>query len=268
MRARVRKAVFPAAGLGTRFLPATKALPKEMLPLVDRPMIEYVVEEAVESGITEIIVVYRPDKHALKEHFADFGRKVRFRYAIQKKPRGLGDAVLAARRLVGDEPFAVLLADDVISDAPTPCLRQLLEVFEKHREPVLAVERVPRETVGRYGIVKAAALGGRVWEIEDLVEKPSPEQAPSDLAIIGRYVLGPDIFPLLARTKPGARGEVQLTDALRALRGRRPMYGVQFEGRRYDTGDKLGFLQATVELALARPEFADSFRAFLRSLRL
>jgi len=264
----VRKAVFPAAGLGTRFLPATKAQPKEMLPLVDTPMIQYVVEEAVASGIAEIIVVYRLDKQSIKRHFNDFDKKVTFRYAIQPKPRGLGHAVLAARRLVGNEPFAVLLGDDIVSDAPKPCLRQLLDVFEKHREPVVAVERVPRETVGRYGVIDGLKIGERVWEINDLVEKPKPEEAPSDLAIIGRYVLTPDVFPILARTRPGARGEIQLTDALRALRRRRPMYAVEFEGRRYDTGDKLGFLQATVELALARPDLGDAFRAYLKTLRL
>ena len=266
----VRKAVFPAAGLGTRFLPATKAQPKEMLPLVDTPMIQYVVEEAVASGITDIIVVYRPDKRSIKQHFAasDFGTRVRFRYAIQDKPKGLGHAVLAARRLVGNEPFAVLLGDDIVGDAPTPCLRQLLDVFEKHREPVIAVERVPREQVGRYGVIDGRRISDRVWEIKGLVEKPRPEEAPSEMAIIGRYVLTPDIFPLLAKTKPGARGEIQLTDALTALRRRRPMYALEFEGRRHDTGDKLGFLQATVELALARPDLGDAFRAYLKALHL
>ena len=270
MSTRVRKAVFPAAGLGTRFLPATKAQPKEMLPLVDKPMIQYVVEEAVASGITEIIIVYRPDKRSIKHHFerSDLGKRVRFRYAIQPKPRGLGHAVLAARRLVGGEPFAVLLGDDIVEDAPQPCLRQLLDVFEKYGAPVVAVERVPREVIHRYGVIGGVEIGERVWEITDLVEKPLAEEAPSDRAIIGRYVFTPDIFPVLARTRPGARGEIQLTDALRALHRRRPIYAVEFEGRRYDTGDKLGFLQATVELALARPDLADAFRAYLKSLRL
>ena len=267
---RVRTAVFPAAGLGTRFLPATRAQPKEMLPLVDKPMIQYVVEEAVASGITDIIVVYRPDKRSIRSHLdaSDFGARVKFRYAIQEKPRGLGHAVLAARRQMGNEPFAVLLGDDIVSDAPKPCLRQLLDLFEKHRQPVIAVERVPREQVGRYGVIDALKITDRVWEIKDLVEKPTPEEAPSDLAIIGRYVLTPDVFPILAKTKPGARGEIQLTDALQALARRRPMYALEFEGRRHDTGDKLGFLRATVEFALAHPDLAPAFRAYLKSLQL
>ncbi len=286
----VRKGVFPAAGLGTRFLPATKAQPKEMLPLVDKPMIQYVVEEAVASGLSEIIIVTGRGKRAIEDHFDaafeleyylnDRGKVEELAqiktiselasvsYVRQKEPLGLGHAILCARALVGDEPFAVFLGDDIIGAAPAPCMRQLLDVFERYGGPVLAVERVPREHLGRYGVIASRPLGGNVYEILDLVEKPRPQEAPSDLAIIGRYVLTPDLFGILAETPAGAGGEIQVTDALRALRARRPMYAVQFEGRRYDTGDKLGFLKATVEFALARPDLADEFRAYLKSLRL
>ena len=290
MNATVRKGVFPAAGLGTRFLPATKAQPKEMLPLVDKPMIQYVVEEAVASGLSEIIIVTGRGKRAIEDHFDaafeleyylnDRGKVdelaqiktiselASVSYVRQKEPLGLGHAILCARPLVGDEPFGVFLGDDIIGAAPVPCMRQLLDVFERHGGPVLAVERVPRERLGRYGVIRPRHLGGNVYEILDLVEKPRAQEAPSDLAIIGRYVLTPDIFGILAETPAGANGEIQLTDALRTLRARRPMYAVAFEGRRYDTGDKLGFLKATVEFALARPDLADEFRAYLKSLPL
>jgi UTP--glucose-1-phosphate uridylyltransferase len=286
----VRKGVFPAAGLGTRFLPATKAQPKEMLPLVDKPMIQYVVEEAVASGLSEIIIVTGRGKRAIEDHFDgsfeleyylnDRGKTEELAqiktiselasvsYVRQKEPLGLGHAILCARALVGDEPFAVFLGDDIIGAAPSPCMRQLLDAFERFGGPVLAVERVPRERLRQYGVIAPRPLGGNVYEILDLVEKPRVEEAPSDLAIIGRYVLTPDVFAILAETPAGKNGEVQLTDALRTLRGRRPMYAVQFEGRRYDTGDKLGFLKATVEFALARPDLGDEFRAYLKSLNL
>jgi UTP--glucose-1-phosphate uridylyltransferase len=286
----VRKAVFPAAGLGTRFLPATKAQPKEMLPLVDKPTIQYVVEEAVASGLTEIIIVTGRGKRAIEDHFdaaveLEYFLKARGRadelariktiselasvcYVRQKEPLGLGHAILCARPLVGDEPFAVFLGDDVIGGADKPCMRQLLDAFDYYGGPVIGVERVPRERIEQYGVIAARPLGGNVFEITDLVEKPRPEDAPSDLAIIGRYVLTPDVFDLLAKTAPDSRGEIQLTDGLRRLRERRPMYAVAFEGTRYDTGDKLGFLKATVEFALARPDLADQFRAYLKSLKL
>ena len=285
----VRKAVFPAAGLGTRFLPATKAQPKEMLPLVDKPMIQYVVEEAVASGLSEIIIVTGRGKRAIEDHFDaafeleyylnDRGKVEELAqiktiselasvsYVRQKEPLGLGHAILCARALVGDEPFAVFLGDDIIA-ARVPCMRQLLDVFERYDEPVLAVERVPRERLSQYGVIAARQVAATVYEILDLVEKPRPSEAPSDLAIIGRYVLTPDLFGILADTQPDARGEIQLTDALRTLRARRPMYAVAFEGKRFDTGDKLGFLKATVEFALARPDLADAFRAYLKSLGL
>jgi UTP--glucose-1-phosphate uridylyltransferase len=285
---KVRKAVFPAAGLGTRFLPATKAQPKEMLPLVDKPMIQYVVEEAVASGLSEIIIVTGRGKRAIEDHFdsafeleyylndrgkADELAQIKtiselasVSYVRQREPLGLGHAILCARPLVGDEPFAVFLGDDIIGATPRPCMRQLLDVSDRHEAPVLAVERVPQQRIHQYGVIKARQLESRVHEILDLVEKPKAKDAPSDLAIIGRYVLPPEIFELLAGTRADARGEIQLTDALRLLRARRPMYAVEFEGRRYDTGDKLGFLKATVEFALARPDLSDEFRSYLKTL--
>jgi UTP--glucose-1-phosphate uridylyltransferase len=287
---KIRKAVFPAAGLGTRFLPATKAQPKEMLPLVDKPTIQYVVEEAVASGLSEIVIVTGRNKRAIEDHFDaafeleyylnDRGKLEELAqiktiselasvsYVRQKEPLGLGHAILCARSLVGDEPFGVFLGDDIIGSAPTPCMRQLLDVFERQGGPVLAIQRVPRQQTQQYGVIAGRNIGGNVWQIDDLVEKPTPAEAPSDLAIIGRYVLTPDLFPILAETAADKRGEIQLTDALRTLRQRRPMYAVAFEGKRYDTGDKLGFLKATVEFALARPDLADEFRAYLRSLSL
>src|SRR5438874_2001238 len=286
----VRKGVFPAAGLGTRFLPATKAQPKEMLPLVDKPMIQYVVEEAVASGLSEIIIVTGRNKRAIEDHFDaafeleyylnDRGKMDELAqiktiselasvcYVRQKEPLGLGHAILCARSLVGDEPFSVFLGDDIIGGAAIPCMRQLLDVFEKYDGPVIAVERVPREHIHLYGVIAARPVAGNVYEILDLVEKPRAAEAPSDLAIIGRYVLTPDLFPLLAETAEDRSGEIQLTTALRALRRRRPIYALAFEGKRYDTGDKLGFLRSTVEFALARPDLADEFRAYLKGLDL
>jgi UTP--glucose-1-phosphate uridylyltransferase len=286
----VRKGVFPAAGLGTRFLPATKAQPKEMLPLVDKPTIQYVVEEAVASGLEEIVIVTGRGKRAIEDHFDaafeleyflnDRGKLEELAqiktiselasvsYVRQKEPLGLGHAILCARPLVNGEPFGVFLGDDIIGGAPVPCMRQLLDVFDKHGGPVIAVERVPRDRIHQYGVIKGRLIAGNVWEVEDLVEKPRAEHAPSDLAIIGRYVLTPDLFDLLAETRPDRRGEIQLTDALRALRTARPMYAVEFVGKRYDTGDKLGFLKATVEFALERPDLGGAFREYLKSLSL
>jgi UTP--glucose-1-phosphate uridylyltransferase len=286
----VRKAVFPAAGLGTRFLPATKAQPKEMLPLVDKPAIQYVVEESVASGLDQIIIVTGRSKRALEDHFDTafelehylkergkledlaqiqaISKLAEVSYVRQREPLGLGHAILVARALVGDEPFGVFLGDDIIGGASVPCMRQLLDVYDKYDGPVIAVERVPRERIHQYGVIAGRNIAGNVWEISDLVEKPKAEDAPSDLAIIGRYVLTPDLFPILAATAADKRGEIQLTDGLRTLRKQRPMYAVEFEGTRYDTGDKLGFLKATVEFALARPDLAGAFREYLKSLRL
>jgi UTP--glucose-1-phosphate uridylyltransferase len=288
----VRKAVFPAAGLGTRFLPATKAQPKEMLPLVDKPIIQYGVEEAVASGVDIIILVTGRGKNAIEDHFdvsveletfleargkktlLDEVRKIsnmmNVAYVRQGEPLGLGHAVLVARELVGDEPFAVILGDDVI-DANPPALKQLINVFERLNGPVLAVERVPREAVSSYGIIApapAANLGEGIFQVLDLVEKPSASEAPSDLAIIGRYILTPDIFPALAATKSDRTGEIQLTNGLRELLKSRPIYACEVKGVRHDTGNKLGFLKAVVYFALKRPDIAEQFSEYLRGLRL
>jgi UTP--glucose-1-phosphate uridylyltransferase len=286
---RVRKAVFPAAGLGTRFLPATKASPKEMLPLVDKPLIQYGVEEVIASGIHQIIIITGRGKRAIEDHF-DFSVELEqtliakgemklleetraianmtsICYVRQKEALGLGHAILCARDAVGEEPFAVVLGDDII-DSSRPCLEQLLDVAVERSASVIALERVPREAANLYGIIAGEQEGDRLWRITDMVEKPPPEEAPSDLAIIGRYILTPTIFPLLAKTKPDHRGEIQLTDGLRALLEQEPVYGVVFEGKRYDAGDKLGFLQATVEYALKNGELGEAFRRYLKSLNL
>jgi UTP--glucose-1-phosphate uridylyltransferase len=287
---KVRKGVFPAAGLGTRFLPATKAQPKEMLPLVDKPTIQYVVEEAVASGISEIIIVTGRGKRAIEDHFdasfeleyylQDRGKRdelalirtisemASVSYVRQKEPRGLGHAILCARSLVGDEPFGVFLGDDIVATETAPCMAQLLDVFERHGGPVIAVERVPPERIHQYGVIAGQPVGQNVYEITDLVEKPRAAQAPSDLAIIGRYVLTPDVFSILAQTGEDAGGEIQLTSALRTLCAQRSMWALAFEGKRYDTGDKLGFLKATVEFALARPDLQAAFRMYLKELGL
>lgn len=291
---RVRKAVLPAAGLGTRFLPATKAQPKEMLPVVDKPLIQYVVEECVASGIENIIIVTGRGKNAIEDHFdsspelerfledrgkakqAELVRRisnmVKFSYTRQKEPLGLGHAVLTAKDLVGDEPFAVLLGDVIIPD-PRPATQQLIEVYEGTGVGAIAVEEVPREKTQLYGVVDAepAALppwGARLLRIRNLVEKPKPAEAPSNLGITGRYVLPPEVFTCLERTPPGSGGEIQLTDGLRLLVQEKGLWAYIYEGTSYDAGDKLGFLKATVEVALKSREFADDFRAYLRSLKL
>jgi len=286
----IRKAVFPAAGLGTRFLPATKAQPKEMLPLVDKPIIQYGVEEAVASGVDNIILVTGRGKNAIEDHFdrsveletfleargkrdqLDEVRKIsnmiNFAYVRQGEPLGLGHAVLVARELVGNEPFAVILGDDVI-DANPPALRQLIDVFMQVKGPVLAVERVPKDEISSYGVIApdpTADLGEGVHRVLDLVEKPTVSEAPSDLAIIGRYILTPDIFPALAKTKSDRTGEIQLTNGLRELLKTRPIYACEVKGVRHDTGNKLGFLKAVVYFALRRPDLADKFTAYLTSL--
>jgi UTP--glucose-1-phosphate uridylyltransferase len=285
----IRKAVFPAAGLGTRFLPATKAQPKEMLPLVDKPIIQYGVEEAVASGIDNIILVTGRGKNAIEDHFdvsvelesfleargkqeqLDEIRKIsnliNFAYVRQGEPLGLGHAVLTTRALVGDEPFAVILGDDVI-DADPPAIRQMIDVFNEVEGPVLAIERVPRETVSSYGIIDAEEIKPGVYQIRDMVEKPPVDEAPSDLAIIGRYVLTPDIFPALETIGKDRTGEIQLTNGLRQLLKKRPIYGCQIDGVRHDTGNKLGFLKAVVYFALRRPDLAEQFRAYLRTVDL
>ena len=285
----IRKAVFPAAGLGTRFLPATKAQAKEMLPLIDKPIIQYGVEEALASGVDHVVLVTGQGKHAIEDHFnvdveletllesrgkADLLAEIRsvpcptsLASVQQGEPLGLGHAVLAARELVGDEPFVVILSDDVI-DANPPATRQLIDVYEKMQDPVIAVERVPADQISSYGVVAADPVEGEpgVYRVLDLVEKPPASKAPSDLAIIGRYVLTPDIFPILDSTERDARGEIQLTDGLRRLRRHRPIYACEIQGVRHDTGHKAGFLRATAYFALKRPDLADGFRDYLHSL--
>ncbi len=291
MPSSVRVAVFPAAGLGTRFLPATKAQPKEMLPLVDRPLVQYVVEEACAAGLERIVIVTGRGKNAIEDHFdtsfelermleergkTDLLGQVRrisdlarISYVRQKSAMGLGHAVLQARDLVADEPFAVMLGDDIV-DAKEPCIGQMIRVYERRGNPVIALQQVPREQTRHYGIVAARPLAqdGRVVEITDMVEKPHPDAAPSNLAIIGRYLLPPEIFGILASTTPDAGGEIQLTSALKTLLQKRPIDGYLFEGRRYDAGDKLGFLEATVEFALKREDLGGAFRKYLKSLKL
>jgi len=288
---KVRKAVFPAAGLGTRFLPATKAQPKEMLPLVDKPIIQYVIEEAVAAGLTSIIIVTGKGKNAIEDHFdvsyelerhlaqrgqTDVLEQVRaisdminISYVRQGEQLGLGHAVLQARDLVGEEPFAVMLGDDII-DAAVPCMGQMLSVYEGYGGPVVAVQQVLRDEISAYGVIDGLPEGdsGRLFRIRDMVEKPRAEDAPSDLAIIGRYILTPDIFDILEKTERGRGGEIQLTDGLRQLKQRRTVYGYQFEGVRHDAGNKLGFLKATVEFALKRDDLGGPFREYLTSLKL
>ncbi|MFY9583609.1 MAG: UTP--glucose-1-phosphate uridylyltransferase GalU [Candidatus Acidiferrales bacterium] len=291
---RVRKAVLPAAGLGTRFLPATKAQPKEMLPVVDKPLIQYVVEECVASGIENIIIVTGRGKNAIEDHFdsapelerfleekgkseqAELVRRisnlVHFSYTRQKEPLGLGHAVLAARELVGEEPFAVLLGDVIIPDA-RPATLQLVEVYEGTGVGAIAVEEVPRDKTELYGVVDGEPAqqprwGSRLLRIRNLVEKPRPAEAPSNLGITGRYVLPPEAFDCLERTAPGTGGEIQLTDALRLLAQEKGLWAYIYEGKSYDAGDKLGFLKATVEIALKNPDLGSDFRKYLRSLKL
>lgn len=289
MGARVRKAVFPVAGLGTRFLPATKAQPKEMLPLVDKPIIQYGVEEAVASGVDNIILVTGRGKNAIEDHFdvnveletfleargktdllseiRKISSLIKVAYVRQGEPLGLGHAVLVTKELIGDEPFAVVLADDVI-DANPPALKQLIEVFTELDGPVVAVEWVPRTQVASYGVIGAEPVRRGIYRVRELVEKPAPAEAPSDLAIIGRYILTPDIFAELERTPLDGSGEIQLTNGLRRLLGRRPIYACEVAGVRHDTGNKLGFLRAVVYFALRRPDLAEPFREYLRSLPL
>ena len=291
MSVRIRKAVFPAAGLGTRFLPATKAIPKEMLPLVDKPTLQYGVEEAMNSGLTNIILVTNPGKSAMEDHFAESAELVSFLESKGKQvladevrkvsslasvsavhqgdPLGLGHAVLVTEDAVGNEPFAVVLADDVY-DADPPALRQMIDVFERANGPVIAVERVPMDKISSYGViagVPAPEFGKDVYRITDLVEKPPRDQAPSDLAIVGRYILTPDIFAALHETAKDKSGEIQLTNGMRRLLKSRPLYAVVIDGVRHDTGNNLGFLKANIYFGLKRPEIAEPLREYLKTLK-
>jgi UTP--glucose-1-phosphate uridylyltransferase len=291
MAAQVRKAVFPAAGLGTRFLPATKASPKEMLPVVDKPLIQYGVEEAIQSGVQNIIIVTGRGKSAMEDHFDVsyeleqlLGSKKKtemlalarsiadmadISYVRQKEALGLGHAVLRAKELVGNEPFAVVLSDDIIA-SKKPCIRQLVDVHEQYGASVLALMEVPKEQISAYGVVDAEPVAGndRLFKIRNMVEKPKAADAPSNLAIIGRYVLTPEIFGCVESIEPGSGGEIQLTDGLKYMLRDHPIYGLKFEGKRFDAGDKLGFLKATVEFALERQDLGPAFREYLKTLSL
>ncbi|WP_415294538.1 UTP--glucose-1-phosphate uridylyltransferase GalU [Clostridium perfringens] len=288
MNKKIRKAIIPAAVLGTRFLPATKAQPKEMLPIVDKPTIQYIIEEAIDSGIEEILIITGRSKKCIEDHFdksieleieleksgknelldlvKDISDMVDIHYIRQKEPRGLGHAIHCAKTFVGDEPFAILLGDDVVYNEEKPCLKQLIDCYNEYKTSVLGVQTVPESHVSKYGIVDGKYIEGKVYKVKGLVEKPSVEEVPSNVAILGRYIVTPRIFDILENTKPGKGGEIQLTDALLELMGQEAMYAYDFEGRRYDVGDKLGFLEATVEYALRRPELREGFVEYLNNL--
>lgn len=283
----VKKAIIPAAGLGTRFLPATKAQPKEMLPIVDKPTIQYIIEEAVASGIEEILIITGRNKRAIEDHFdksielekdledhkkedllylvKEISNMADIYYIRQKEPKGLGHAISCARTFVGNEPFAVMLGDDVV-DSKIPCLKQLIDCYDEYKTSIIGVQEVNKEDVYKYGIVKGMYIEDRVYKVKDLVEKPKVEEAPSNIAILGRYIITPAIFDILRNTTPGKGDEIQLTDALRTLIKSEAMYAYNFEGRRYDVGDKLGFLKATVEFALRRDGLKESFMEYLLTL--
>ncbi len=285
---KVKKAIIPAAGLGTRFLPATKAQPKEMLPIVDKPTIQYIIEEAVASGIEEILIITGRNKRAIEDHFdksvelenelekkgkeetlemvRDITNMVNIYYIRQKEPKGLGHAINCAKTFVGNEPFAVMLGDDVV-DSDKPCLKQLIDCYNEYKTSILGVQEVDYNDVSKYGIVKGMHIEDRVYKVKDLIEKPKKEEAPSNVAILGRYIITPRIFDILQNTAPGKGGEIQLTDALRTLVKEEAMYAYNFEGRRYDVGDKLGFLEATVEYALKRDELKADFMKYLLSIK-
>lgn len=283
---KIKKAIIPAAGLGTRFLPATKAQPKEMLPIVDKPTLQYIIEEAVASGIEEILIITGRNKKSIEDHFdrsielelelekkgkdemlkmvKGISNMVNIHYIRQKEPKGLGHAINCAKSFIGDEPFAVLLGDDIV-DAEVPCLKQMIDCYNEYRTTILGVQKVNMEDVNKYGIVDANFIGDSVYKIKDMVEKPNVNEAPSNIAIIGRYILTPDIFNILEKQKPGKGDEIQLTDALQQLVTTQVMYAYQFKGKRYDVGDKLGFLEATIDFALKRNDLKEEFLKILRS---
>ena len=285
---KIRKAVIPAAGFGTRFLPATKATPKEMLPIVDKPTIQYIVEEALQSGIEEILIISGHAKRAIEDHFdttpglemhlESHGQEsllkmvrsiseITSHYIRQKHMRGLGDAILCARSFIDDEPFAVLLGDDVVYNETNPALRQMIDIYNALGATILGCQEVPLEKVSSYGIVAGVPVEGKnVLRVTNMIEKPSVEEAPSRTAVLGRYIITPDVFEVLARTEPGKGGEIQLTDAIQTMASREAVYAYCFEGKRYDVGDKLGFLKATVEYALRRPDLGEPFRKYLKDL--
>ena len=288
MNKKIRKAIIPAAGLGTRFLPATKAQPKEMLPIVDKPTIQYIIEEAIASGIEEILIITGRNKKCIEDHFdksvelemelkkhnktellelvQDISEMVDIHYIRQKEPKGLGHAISCAKTFVGNEPFAILLGDDIVYNPEKPCLKQLIDCYDEYKTSILGVQSVDKESVSKYGIVDGIEIEGRVCKVKGLVEKPSVDEAPSNTAILGRYIVTPRIFDILDNTKPGKGNEIQLTDALLQLMNEEAMYAYNFEGRRYDVGDKLGYLEATVEYALRKPELRDEFVKYLKGI--
>lgn len=283
----VKKAIIPAAGLGTRFLPATKAQPKEMLPIVDKPTLQYIIEEAIASGIEEILIIIGRNKKSIEDHFdksieleleleksgktemLDMVRHIsdmiNIQYIRQKEPRGLGHAILCAKSFIGDEPFAVILGDDIV-DSKTPCLKQLIDIYYEYNTTIIGVQKIDKKDVNKYGIIQGKYIDENIHLIKDLVEKPDIETAPSNIAILGRYILKPDIFRILENQKPGKNNEIQLTDALKTLCESQAMYAFEFEGKRYDVGEKFGFLQATVEFALKNTELKDEFLDYLKEL--
>ena len=283
----VKKAIIPAAGLGTRFLPATKAQPKEMLPIVDKPTLQYIIEEAIASGIEEILIITGRNKKSIEDHFdksieleleleksgktemlemvRHISDMINIQYIRQKEPRGLGHAILCAKSFIGDEPFAVILGDDIV-DSKTPCLKQLLDIYYEYNTTIIGVQKIDRNDVNKYGIIQGKYIDENIHLIKDLVEKPDIESAPSNIAILGRYILKPDIFKILENQKPGKNNEIQLTDALKTLCETQAMYAYEFEGKRYDVGEKFGFLQATVEFALKNNELKDEFLNYLKGL--
>lgn len=287
MQMKVRKAIIPAAGLGTRFLPATKAQPKEMLPIVDKPTIQYIIEEAIASGIEDILIITGRGKRAIEDHFdrsfeledelkkknqeellqqvREIANLVDIHYIRQKEPKGLGHAIYCAKAFIGNEPFAVLLGDDIV-DSKVPCLKQMINIFNEYKTSILGVQAVDPEEVSKYGIVSGKQVDERIYKVRDLIEKPEKENAPSNIAILGRYIISPVIFQFLENAKPGKNGEIQLTDSLRELARQEAMYAYDFIGRRYDVGNKMGFLEATVEFALKREELRDDFERYLRKL--
>lgn len=289
MNKKIKKAVIPAAGLGTRFLPATKAQPKEMLPIVDKPTIQYIIEEAVASGIEEILIITGRNKNCIEDHFdksveleleleksgkqemlklvREISDMVDIHYIRQKEPRGLGHAISCAKTFVGNEPFAVLLGDDLVYNEEKPCLKQLMDCYNEYNTSILGVQTVDAKDVDKYGIIKGIHIEGRVHKVRGLIEKPAIEEAPSNIAILGRYIITPQIFKILEEKKPGRGGEIQLTDALSKLINEEAIYAYEFEGIRYDVGDKLGFLKATVEYALRREDLRDGFIEYLNTLK-
>lgn len=286
--AKITKAVIPAAGLGTRFLPATKAVPKEMIPIVDIPTIQYIIEEAAQSGITDLLIITSRTKKAVEDHFdksyeletelfksgktetlkmlEEIRSMINIQYVRQAEPKGLGHAIYCAKAFAGDEPFAVLLGDDVVYNAEKPCLKQMIEMYEKYNASILGVQSVPESEVNKYGIVSGEKVDDRVWRVRDMVEKPKREEAPTNVAVLGRYIITPEIFKHLENTKPGAGGEIQLTDALKTLAKEQEMYAYDFVGRRYDVGNKMGFLEATVEFALRRDDLGAEFMEYLKGV--